>query len=186
MSKYIRQHHKYARGTYRNTAILIIVLGTYKYWSNTTYLRHFDLKVDLILCLILAIVLYWIYRRFLKNLSVKRSISTIDQMNGLEFEKLVVKLLRSQGYSNVRLTEKYDYGVDITANKDGVRWGVQVKRNSNLVKAIAVRQVVTALNKYNCDRSMVVTNSVYSNVAKELARSNDCILIDRSKLIEWI
>jgi restriction system protein len=107
-------------------------------------------------------------------------------MTGHEFEKSVVKLLRKQGYSNVKLNEKYDYGVDITATKDGLHWGVQVKRNSNLVKAIAVRQVVTALNKYNCDRSMVVTNSVFSNVAKELAKSNNCLLIDRSKLINWL
>jgi HJR/Mrr/RecB family endonuclease len=106
-------------------------------------------------------------------------------MTGIEFEKQVVKLLRSQGYRNLKLTEKYDYGVDITATKDGVRWGIQVKRNSNLVKAIAVRQVVTALNKYNCDRAMVVTNNVFSNVAKELAKSNNCLLIDRSKLINW-
>ena len=110
------------------------------------------------------------------------NLKTIDNMSGLEFERYVAKLLKSQGYSHVRLTEKYDLGVDIVACKDGICWGIQVKRYSGLVKASAVRQVVTALRKYDCDRAMVVTNSTFSRVAIELANSNDCVLIDRDKL----
>jgi restriction system protein len=104
-------------------------------------------------------------------------------MTGLEFEKYVAKLLKSQGYKHVRLTEKYDLGVDIIAEKEGMRWGIQVKRYSGLVKADAVRQAVTALKLYNCDRAMVVTNSHFSHTAKELASSNDCVLIDKNRLI---
>ena len=109
--------------------------------------------------------------------------AVIDCMTGLEFERYIAGLLKNQGYTNVRLTEKYDYGVDIIANKDGIRWGIQVKRYSSLVKADAVRQVVTALRSYNCDRAMVVTNSTFSHTANELARSNDCVLIDRNILL---
>ena len=112
--------------------------------------------------------------------------AVIDKMTGLEFEICVSKLLRAQGYKNVRLTEKYDYGVDIIAEKDGIKWGIQIKRYSDLVKADAVRQVVTALKIYNCDRSMVITNSVFSQTAKELARINDCVLIDRETLSGWV
>ena len=63
-----------------------------------------------------------------------------------------------------------------------MRWGIQAKRYSSLVKAAAVRQVVTGLRLYNCDRGMVITNSTFSNVAKRLAEGNDCVLIDRSGL----
>ncbi|HEY4963955.1 MAG TPA: restriction endonuclease [Candidatus Saccharimonadales bacterium] len=122
----------------------------------------------------------------MKNRLVSSNISAIDEMNGLEFEKKVAKLLSSQGYRHIRLTEKYDLGVDIIADRDNVRWGIQVKRNKGLVKAIAVRQVVTALKQYKCDRAMLVTNSVFSNVAKELAKSNNCLLIDRNKLLDWL
>ena len=107
-------------------------------------------------------------------------------MDGLAFEKYVAELLKSQGYGKVTLTERYDLGVDIIALKDGIRWGVQVKRYSNMVKAEAVRQVVTALNKYNCQRSMVVTNSTFSRPARVLADSNDCVLIAKDELAEWI
>jgi restriction system protein len=113
------------------------------------------------------------------------NMAAIDKMTGIEFERYVVKLLKAKGYSHIRLTEEYDYGIDIIAKKDGITWGIQVKRYSKLVKASAVRQVVTALKKYDCDRAMVISNSFYSEVAKELARSNKCELVDRSILTSW-
>lgn len=115
-----------------------------------------------------------------------RSIVATDSMSGLEFEKYIANLLKHQGYRYIRLTERYDYGIDIIAEKDGIRWGIQVKRYSGLVKASAVRQVVAALRKYDCNRAMVVTNSNFSRVAEELAKSNDCILVDRRKLAQWV
>ncbi len=33
---------------------------------------------------------------------------------------------------------------------------------------------------------MVITNSAYSKIAQELARSNDCELIDRGILLQWV
>jgi len=111
---------------------------------------------------------------------------TIDTMDGLSFEKYIASLLRTRGYTNLQLTEEYDYGVDIIADKNGIRWGIQVKRYSGLVKAEAVRQVVTALKIYHCDQAMVITNSTFSRVATELADSNDCLLIDRGALLSWI
>jgi restriction system protein len=134
----------------------------------------------------IALAVYKI-TRMIRRWSYKQSASLaeIDNMTGLEFEHYVAKLLDSQGYGAIRLTEEYDYGVDIIAVKNGITWGIQVKRYSGLVKANAVRQVVTALRKYHCDRAMVITNSTYSEVAKDLARVNDCLLIDRQKLTEW-
>src|SRR5665213_176686 len=79
--------------------------------------------------------------------------AAIDGMTGLEFERYVAGLLKTQGYTKIRLTEEFDYGVDIIADINGIRWGIQVKRYSSLVKADAVRQVVTALRKYDCDRA---------------------------------
>ena len=120
--------------------------------------------------------------RLLHSIILHFSFRDIDNMNGLEFECYVADLLYRQGYSNVSLTEQFDYGVDIVAEKDGIRWGIQTKRYSGLVKAAAVRQVVTGLRLYGCDRGMVITNSTFSRVAKQLAEGNDCVLIDRYDL----
>lgn len=106
----------------------------------------------------------------------------IDNIDGMEFERYVADLLRKNGYHNVRLTERYDLGVDIIAEADGIRWGIQVKRHSGLVKANAVRQAVTGIRMYNCHRAMVVTNSTFSTTAKRLAIGNNCILVDQAGL----
>lgn len=120
--------------------------------------------------------------RTMRNMVMNRSLTHIDEMDGLEFETYIVGVLKNQGYTHIKLTEKYDYGVDIIAVKDGIRWGIQVKRCSGIVKADAVRQVVTGLHLYDCDRAMVITNSEFSRVAIRLANSNGCVLIDRKGL----
>ena len=85
-------------------------------------------------------------------------------MTGIEFEKCVVNLLRSQGYGHVTITDRYDYGLDIIAEKDNMPCEVQVEKNSSLVNAICVRRVVTTLKWYNCDRAMSLTNNIFSRV----------------------
>lgn len=127
----------------------------------------------------------WRYRRDRRRLRAL-DVAAIDTMDALEFEVYVAKLLKHRGFTNVQLTERFDYGVDVIAEKDGIRWGVQVKHYNNMVKAAAVRQVVTALVRYKCDRAMVVANNVFSRPAKELAADNKCVLIDRDALTEWI
>lgn len=155
--------------------LLLAVVLAVTYWRYAQYVIAF-------------IVIFYIMRmlaiifRFVSNMVTNLRLSDVDTMDGLGFEKYIANTLKKQGYSNVTLTEQYDYGVDIIANKDGVRWGIQVKRYSGLVKAEAVRQVVTGLRVYGCDRAMVITNSVFSRVAVQLADSNECVLVDRSGL----
>ena len=113
-------------------------------------------------------------------------LSGVDVMDGFVFEKYVAELLKHQGFHNVKLTEKYDLGIDAIADKDGEKWGIQIKRNRGKTKAESVRQAVTALNHYKCTRAMVVSNSQFTGAARQLADSNRCILIDRQQLGNWI
>ena len=169
---------------------LFILLGclAYSHKALTIKIEHLIPSIFLIVIGIISLTI--ISRLVLK---VKKYIklhnpdmTAIDSMTGLEFERCIASLLNNQGYSDIRLTEKYDYGIDIIAIKGTIRWGIQVKRYSGLVKANAIRQVVTALKKYNCERSMVITNSRFSKVARELAESNDCVLVDGEILARWI
>lgn len=154
----------------------ILVIGmAYTYWEYVLYV-----VLGIFMVFVLKKVI-WLIRK-IHTLNQNLRFQDVDLMDGVSFEYYIAQLLAERGYSNVSLTEQYDYGVDIIAEKDGVRWGVQAKRYSGLVKAEAVRQVVTGLRLYGCDRAMVVTNSTYSNVAKRLAEGNNCVLIDRDGL----
>lgn len=156
-------------------SMILLAGSAYTYWEYA----HYALIVLLVL---LSVKLIVKITKKIFRLFQNRRLRDVDSMDGISFEYFVAQLLLDRGYSNVSLTERYDYGVDIIAEKDGVRWGIQAKRYSGLVKAAAVRQVVTGLRLYECDRAMVITNSTFSNVAKRLAEGNDCVLIDRAGL----
>jgi restriction system protein len=185
-------HRKsYNAGTVGNsTSFVFTVLLISNVWTHKVLTLKTKHILAYSLLTFLGLISLLIIYKTLKKVKIWRrnhnpSMSVKDKMTGIEFERYVARLLRSKGYSHIRLTEEYDYGIDIIAIKDGVTWGIQVKRYSGLVKADAVRQVVTALKKYHCDRAMVISNSTYSNVAKVLARSNKCVLVDRSILTRW-
>lgn len=162
----------------RRSAVLWLVLAVLAitYWDYAQYV---------IACIVSCYVLRAFLRiyRFIRRFITNHQLKSVDEMDGLEFEEYVADMLKRQGYSDVMLTVKYDYGVDIIATKDGIRWGVQVKHYSGLDGANAVQQVVTGLRMYDCDCAMVVTNSMFSHVAVELADANNCELFDRSRLV---
>lgn len=133
---------------------------------------------------ILLAVLGAIFGR-LRTVKMNYSLFDIDSLDWSEFEQYVAKILIEKGYLNVRTTEKYDLGIDVIAEKDGIVWGIQVKHYRSLVTIEAVREAVAALKAYSCGRAMVVTNSVFTRPAIALAKSNDCALIDRKLLKSW-
>ncbi len=166
--------------------VLCIIVWVWQLWQEHGQIIMYYAGVVVVAVLIgVSGLAIWNYRREQRKLRAL-DIVAIGTMDPLAFEVYIAKLLKHRGFRNVRLTERFDYGVDVIAEKDGVRWGVQVKRYNNMVKAEAVRQVVTALIRYKCDRGMVVTNSTFSRPARELAADNRCVLIGRDELAEWI
>lgn len=94
----------------------------------------------------------------------------IKNMSGTEFEKYVADVLRYKGFFNIRMTPVTgDYGVDITAEKDGVKYAFQCKRYSSPVGVKAVQEVYSGQHLYGADRAVVVCSSSYTPNAKTLA-----------------
>jgi hypothetical protein len=144
------------------------------------------MDILIIICLLgLGILLLsGAYKRnqYLKSIST----SQVDEMNGIEFEHYVREILVHQGYSAKVTQGSNDYGVDIVAKKGKDRYAIQVKRYSGKVSRRAVSDSVGGMSFYNCNKSMVITNSYFTKGATELANSNSCILVDRSILSRWI
>lgn len=164
-----------------------LVIWGWQSWQEDGQVIMYSAAAILIVVLgVVGVLAIWKHQRDQRKLRAL-DIAAIDTMDPLEFEVYVAKLLKHKGFRNIQLTEKFDYGVDIIAEKDGTRWGVQVKRHADMVKADAVRQVVTGLVRYGCTRPMVVTNSrTFSRPAHELAADNKCVLVGRDELAEWI
>lgn len=172
--------HSYSRRDYRRnktssdaiTGLMLLVgLGAYVHGFNITKAPYYAVFIGLT---IFALILVF---ELVKRLFYFHPYSSANDRSGMQYEHFVAKKLLHMGYTKVKMTEKYDLGVDIIAIKNGIKWGIQVKYYNGMVGANAVRQVVTALNHYGCEKSMVITNASFSYPAIMLARSNECELV---------
>ncbi len=138
--------------------------------------------VVIVLWVIFLIFNHLILNKYYRSLEQ----ADIDNMNGYEFERYVSLVLNSRGFKSQVTKEKGDFGVDVLADKDNIKFAIQVKRQSNKVSQSAIREVVAGQNYYNCEKTIVITNSYFTESAKTLARVNNCELINRDSLAVWI
>lgn len=123
------------------------------------------------------------------NVEIKEShysIDDIDIMNGSEFENFIGSMFSKMGYSAEVTKHSGDQGIDVIAEKNGKKVGIQAKCYSNSVGNSAIQEAVAGKNYYKCDRVIVVTNNTFTSSAIDLAKVNDVILWDRSILKEKI
>lgn len=106
-----------------------------------------------------------------------------DYMTGEDFELFISRILGKIGFWNIHLTKgSGDQGVDILAEKDGIKYAVQCKRYDKPVGNSAVQEVFAGKFFYHCHAAIVVTNNYFTQSAKELARENGVVLWDRDYL----
>ncbi len=116
--------------------------------------------------------------------SKQTTISDIDLMNGIEFEKFLCKLLTKLNFACENTKASGDQGVDIIATKDNNKIAIQAKCYSQPVGNHAVMEAIAGAKYYNANQCMVITNSTFTKAAKELANANGVVLWDRKILIE--
>lgn len=110
-----------------------------------------------------------------------------DNMEGHDFEYFCAELLKKNGFWDVAVTNgSGDQGVDIIAEKEGIKYGIQCKCYSSDIGNRAVQEVYAGKAFYKCHIGVVLTNRYFTNSAKKLAQSNGIILWDRDKLISLV
>lgn len=114
------------------------------------------------------------------------SIDDIDMMNGNEFEHFVCELYSKMGYKAEVTKQTGDQGLDVIAERNGIKVGIQAKCYSGTVGNAAVQEAVAGKNFYHCDKVVVVTNNLFTSSAIELAQANEVILWNRDILKEKI
>lgn len=111
----------------------------------------------------------------------------IDNFEGFEFEEFCAKLLKFNGYENIIITQKsVDYGIDIIAEKDKVKYAIQCKRYNGKVGNDAIQEAMTGKDYYGCNVAVVLTNSKFTHNAQKLANATGIILWDRDVLRNMI
>lgn len=106
-----------------------------------------------------------------------------DTMEGHDFEYYCADLLRNDGFYNVEVTQgSGDQGIDILAEKAGIRYGIQCKCYSNNIGNKAVQEAFAGKTFYHCHVAAVLTNRYFTRAAKQLAEKDQVLLWDRDEL----
>ncbi len=112
------------------------------------------------------------------------TLKDIDLMTGIEFENFLCDLFQKMGYHTLSTKASGDQGIDVIAEKDSIKIGIQAKCYTGTVGNSAIQEAVAGKTYYSCDKVMVITNSRFTKAAMDLAKSNNVILWDRDTLKE--
>ena len=123
-----------------------------------------------------------------KTIALKKAQSALtkstEKMTGAEFEVFIAHLFQKLGYKAEVTKLSGDQGVDVIAERDGIRIGIQAKCYSEPVGNAAVQEVIAGTSFYKLDKGFVVTNSSFTPAAKRLAEEARVALWDKNVLIE--
>lgn len=89
-----------------------------------------------------------------------------------EYERLVAHLLATEGWEVEVTAPGHDLGIDVLAERDGVRLGVQAKmfqQANRPVNAAIVMHTYGAAAYFDCDRAMVATDGRVLDEARRVA-----------------
>lgn len=107
--------------------------------------------------------------------------------NGYDFERNFASALKRKGFLNVIITKKSgDFGSDILAEKDGVKYVIQCKYYTSSVGIKSVQQVFASKIHYSAHVAVVATNSVFTKSAKVLAEETGVLLWNGLKVQEML
>ena len=147
--------------------------------------------IPLFICLALIIILlirriiyafFYLGNRRRRRICVE-AMEEVDDMDGREFEEWCADLLISNGFINVKGTPASgDQGVDITAQKDDVKYAFQCKCYTSDLGNTPVQEVFAGKCMYDCHVGVVMSNRHFTSGAKVLAEKTGVLLWDRDKL----
>lgn len=139
--------------------------------------------VMLSLIIIVSIVLFLTARFLVRFFKRKRRFSSLDEMEGHDFEYFCAELLERRGFIEVEVTKgSGDYGIDILAEKEGVTYAIQCKCYSSPVGVKAVQEAYAGRDYYDRMVGAVLTNQYFTAPAVEAAKRLKILLWDRGYL----
>lgn len=114
-------------------------------------------------------------------------LNRIDNMDGLAFENWCADALQAIDFTDINLTPRSgDQGVDILAQKDGIKYAIQCKCYSSNLGNTPIQEVTAGKSYYRCHVGVVITNRYFTPGAVELADATGTLLWDRDWITEHL
>ncbi len=133
--------------------------------------------------LICIIIVFQLSRSFHKSFKS----SSMDDMEGVDFEQFCASLLKNHGFTEIELTKASgDFGIDILAQKEGITFAIQCKRYQDSVGVKAIQEAYFGRDYYDCMVGAVMTNQYFTAPAVEAAKKLKILLWDRGYIDSMI
>ena len=110
----------------------------------------------------------------------------IDEMSGKTFRLYVMSVLAQQGYETQIPPQADDMGTELWSRRAGQRCAIEVIHYTKPLTPQSVRMAIANRARLGYDEAMVITNSTFREDARQLAVAENCTLIDRDGLAEWV
>lgn len=111
-------------------------------------------------------------------------ISFGPNLSPVDFEHFCAEQLRLSGWQAQTTKATGDQGSDIIAEKNGLRVVLQCKLYNHPVGNKAVQEIAAARNHEQADYAVVITNSRYTAQARQLAATNNVLLLHHTDLTD--
>jgi len=106
-------------------------------------------------------------------------------MTPYEYEHYCASLLQDQGWKARATQASGDQGVDVVAERNGIKVAIQCKMYKQPVGNKAVQEIRTGVEFIDADFGAVVATNGFTRSAKELANKTGVILLHHSELSEF-
>ena len=106
-----------------------------------------------------------------------------EDMDGNEFEHYCADILRANSFEEINVTAaSRDYGIDILAQKDGIKYAIQCKYYSDPVGIKAVQEAYAGKDYYDAMIAVVMTNQDFTKTALHFAEKLNVLMWDGDTL----
>ena len=181
-----RKYSNKKRNDYEDSIFIIIGFLALIIYSKTKKVEFTIYCIAALFIVTFAIIVLFrgLNKIKIKNRYLNSGLNVVDKMSGEEFETFLKAHYEKHGFKVDKTPKSNDYGADLILKKDSLKIVLQAKRWNSRVGIEAIQQIVAAINYYNADKGIVVTNNYFTKNAYELALKNNIELYDRNKLIK--
>jgi len=163
---------------------VFFIIALFFLWQVLPAARTTLMIAAVLLIAILIITVYFTYVKF--RMSEERlkgfiKLDVLTKINPFQVEHHVAHRFRKMGYHNVRVTKaKADGGIDVLMEKNGKRYGVQVKRYHprKYIQVESVRALLGSMQQLGLDKVIYVTTSNYTNYVWKTINKSKIFLLN--------
>jgi len=168
--------------------ILMMLYGWF--FNKATFWKWFFYGI--IFVVVAAVFDFWLRERKFKHiqgfLSDRELLLKLKKMHPTEFEEYIADLFLKLGYETQAVGGSHDRGIDVIAEKDGIKHYIQCKKFiTKKVTVGEIRDFYGAVTDHLAKgKGYFITTNKFTLEAEKFAEDKPIELIDGQKLIEYI